>query len=76
MDRDTARLNGDVENELFDLFVNLGASDRQLEYATLYASGRAGWATHSLEQAIQWSNSPPEGLHMGTLLDTGQTTSS
>ncbi len=36
-------------NEVFDLFANLGASDDQLDFPHLYASGRAGWADTSLE---------------------------
>jgi GTP-binding protein len=46
VDRPSARV-GEVENEIFDLFVALDASDEQLEYPVLYASGRAGWATRS-----------------------------
>lgn len=42
VDRDSARLSGEVENELFDLFVQLGANDDQMEYPTLYASGKQG----------------------------------
>jgi GTP-binding protein len=36
-------------NEVFDLFANLGASDEQLDFPHLYASGRAGWADVSLD---------------------------
>ncbi|SEN41732.1 GTP-binding protein [Gemmobacter aquatilis] len=36
-------------NEVFDLFANLGASDEQLDFPHLYASGRAGWADDSLD---------------------------
>ncbi|NPD16914.1 translational GTPase TypA [Xinfangfangia sp. D13-10-4-6] len=36
-------------NEVFDLFANLGASDEQLDFPHLYASGRAGWADTSLD---------------------------
>jgi len=36
-------------NEVFDLFANLGASDEQLDFPHLYASGRAGWADESLD---------------------------
>jgi GTP-binding protein len=43
MDRDTIRVD-QVENELFDLFVALEATDEQLDYVTLYASARQGWA--------------------------------
>lgn len=36
-------------NEVFDLFANLGATDEQLDFPHLYASGRAGWADDSLD---------------------------
>jgi GTP-binding protein len=36
-------------DEVFDLFANLGASDEQLDFPILYASGRSGWADESLE---------------------------
>ncbi len=36
-------------NEVFDLFANLGASDDQLDFPHLYASGRAGWADTELD---------------------------
>eukprot|EP01113_Clastostelium_recurvatum_P036999 TRINITY_DN5366_c0_g1_i1.p1 TRINITY_DN5366_c0_g1~~TRINITY_DN5366_c0_g1_i1.p1 ORF type:complete len:699 (-),score=235.40 TRINITY_DN5366_c0_g1_i1:59-2155(-) len=43
MDRNTIR-SDEVENEIFDLFAALEASDAQLDYPTLYASAREGWA--------------------------------
>src|SRR4029077_15711646 len=36
-------------NRTFDLFVNLGATDPQLDFPTVYASGRQGWATLELK---------------------------
>ncbi|ACM01640.1 translational GTPase TypA [Cereibacter sphaeroides] len=36
-------------NEVFDLFANLGASDDQLDFPALYASGRSGWADEQLD---------------------------
>lgn len=36
-------------NEVFDLFANLGATDAQLDFPHLYASGRAGWADEELD---------------------------
>ena len=39
----------DVLNEIFDLFVSLNATDEQLDFPTLYASGRNGWAVRELE---------------------------
>ncbi|MEL6479210.1 MAG: translational GTPase TypA [Pseudomonadota bacterium] len=31
-------------DEVFDLFANLGADDEQLDFPSVYASGRSGWA--------------------------------
>ena len=36
-------------DEVFDLFAALDASDEQLDFPTMYASGRAGWADMELE---------------------------
>jgi len=36
-------------DECFDLFANLDADDEQLDFSTLYASGRAGWADTELD---------------------------
>lgn len=36
-------------NEVFDLFANLGASDEQLDFPHLYASGIGGWAEETLD---------------------------
>jgi GTP-binding protein len=33
-----------VHNEVFDLFAALGASEAQLDFPTLFASAREGWA--------------------------------
>ncbi|WP_061936756.1 translational GTPase TypA [Aureimonas sp. AU22] len=33
----------EVLNEIFDLFVNLDATDEQLDFPVLYGSGRGGW---------------------------------
>src|SRR5437870_7443350 len=38
-----------VLNEVFDLMIELGASDEQLDFPILYASGRAGFVRTSLE---------------------------
>jgi GTP-binding protein len=43
IDRDTARVS-EVENEIFDLLVALGATDEQLDFEFIYASARDGWA--------------------------------
>jgi len=39
----------EVLNEVFDLFVELDADDSQLDFPTIYASGRNGWAVADLE---------------------------
>ncbi|NBO21263.1 MAG: GTP-binding protein, partial [Rhodobacteraceae bacterium] len=36
-------------DEVFDLFANLGATDEQLDFPHVYASGRSGWADDSLD---------------------------
>ncbi|MBE6449276.1 MAG: translational GTPase TypA [Alphaproteobacteria bacterium] len=48
-DRPDARPD-DVLNEVFDLFANMGATDEQLDFPTLYASGREGWAVYDLQK--------------------------
>jgi len=40
-----------VLNDAFDLFANLGASDDQLDFPHLYASGKHGWAVKDLADA-------------------------
>src|ERR1700735_1134423 len=47
IDRSDARPQ-EVHNEVFDLFAALDADDDQLDFPTLYASGRAGWAVSDL----------------------------
>ncbi|MBB5689518.1 translational GTPase TypA [Roseomonas alkaliterrae] len=48
VDRQDARPH-EVHDEVFDLFAALGASDEQLDFHTLFASGRQGWADTSLD---------------------------
>jgi GTP-binding protein len=47
IDRQDARPD-DVHNEIFDLFAALGATDEQLDFPMLFASGRQGWAVKEL----------------------------
>ena len=49
IDRSDAR-PVEVHNEVFDLFANLGATEEQLDFPTLFASGREGWAVHDLSE--------------------------
>ncbi|WP_336985939.1 translational GTPase TypA [Altererythrobacter aquiaggeris] len=39
----------EVLDEVFDLFVSLGANDEQLDFPVLYASGRNGYASEDIE---------------------------
>jgi len=48
VDRPTARPDA-VLDEVFDLFMALGATNEQLDFTALYASGKEGWATHRME---------------------------
>ncbi|HZT87070.1 MAG TPA: translational GTPase TypA [Stellaceae bacterium] len=48
VDRPDAR-PGQVHNEIFDLFALLDANEEQLDFPTLFASGRAGWAVAELD---------------------------
>ena len=48
IDRQDARAD-EVHNEIFDLFASLDATDEQLDFPMLYASGRQGWAVTSLD---------------------------
>jgi GTP-binding protein len=49
-DRPDARAD-EVLDEVFDLLAALGADDQTLDFHTLYASGRDGWATEELPPA-------------------------
>jgi len=48
VDRQDARAD-EVLNEVFDLFAALGASDDQLDFHTMFASGRQGWADLTMD---------------------------
>ncbi|MDD4616584.1 MAG: translational GTPase TypA [Alphaproteobacteria bacterium] len=48
IDRSDARPH-QVHDEIFDLFVALDATEEQLDFPTLFASGRKGWAVEKLE---------------------------
>ena len=49
VDRENNRV-GEVENEIFDLFCSLDATDKQLEYPLFYASAKEGWAIPDLKK--------------------------
>ena len=48
IDRKDARPQ-EVLNEIYDLFIDLGASEEQLEFPVLYAIGRAGVAMNNID---------------------------
>ncbi len=48
----------EVHDEVFDLFASLDASNEQLDFPTLFASGRNGWATTDLENGPRESLTP------------------
>ena len=43
----------EVHDEVFDLFAALGANDEQLDFPTLFASSKQGWAATTLEGRAQ-----------------------
>jgi len=55
MDRPEAR-PGEVQEEIFDLLIELGADDHALDFPTLYASAKEGWASED-------PDSPGEDVH-------------
>jgi GTP-binding protein len=48
VDRDTSRVS-EVENEVFDLFCSLNASEDQLDYELLVGSARNGWVVKNMK---------------------------
>jgi len=48
IDKPAARPN-EVHNMIFDLFMELGATDEQLDFATIYAASKQGIAKNNLE---------------------------
>eukprot|EP00554_Chaetoceros_debilis_P003203 CAMPEP_0194094996 /NCGR_PEP_ID=MMETSP0149-20130528/56362_1 /TAXON_ID=122233 /ORGANISM="Chaetoceros debilis, Strain MM31A-1" /LENGTH=776 /DNA_ID=CAMNT_0038780913 /DNA_START=97 /DNA_END=2424 /DNA_ORIENTATION=- len=68
--------DGEVEMELMETFDSLGANDDQMEYVTVYASGKAGWATTDMDEARELASGKKErkvgddSISMRVLLDT------
>lgn len=52
VDRPDARVH-EVHDMVFDLFAALDATDEQLDFPTLFASGKQGWAVDDLAKADQ-----------------------
>ena len=49
VDRESARAE-EVEGEVFELFDSLGATEEQLDFVTLFASAKDGWAGLGIEE--------------------------
>lgn len=56
VDRPDRRIS-EVLNEVFDLFCALDATEEQLDFPVLYASGRSGWA--ATEEGVQGTDLEP-----------------
>lgn len=57
IDRQDSRAH-EIHSDVFDLFAALDATDEQLDFPTLYASGRSGWAVRDLEKDERKDLSP------------------
>ena len=57
IDKPDARAH-EVHSKIFDLFVELNATEEQLDFPLLYASGRNGWATADLDNGSRDSILP------------------
>lgn len=49
MDRENAAPSA-VVDDVFELFMELGANDKQLDFPIMYASGREAWASKNMEE--------------------------
>jgi len=49
MDKPQANPNKAID-DIFDLFIKLGANDKQLDFPIFYASGRDGWASTKIDK--------------------------
>lgn len=56
VDRPDRRIE-EVHNEIFDLFFALEATEEQMHFKTLFASGRSGWAAY--EQEVEGKDLQP-----------------
>ena len=62
-----SRSNADIENEVFDLFASLDPTDEQMEYPTLYGSGKAAWAVKEWDQV---GDAVANGADLSPVLDS------
>ena len=62
-----SRSNADIENEVFDLFATMDPTDAQMEYPTLYGSGKGGWAVLEWDQV---ADAMANGADLSPVLDS------
>ena len=68
VDRVTSRIfSGEVQNETFDLFMQLEANEDQLEFPILFASARNGWAVTSAATVQEFLNKGAPGKETANL---------
>jgi GTP-binding protein TypA/BipA len=63
IDRPDARVT-EVVDEVYELFIDLGADETQIEFPIVYCNARAGRAT------LEYGEGGPEGKDLGPLFDT------
>jgi len=56
VDRPDARI-GEVVDEVYELFLDLGADDEQIDFPIVYTNAKAGWA--ALEEGVEGSDLAP-----------------
>lgn len=62
-----SRSNADIENEVFDLFASLDPTDDQMEYPTLYGSGKGAWAVKDWDEV---ATALDKGADLSPVLDS------
>jgi len=60
VDRSDARVE-EVVNQAFDLFIDLGASEKQADFPIVYACARQGWCTLNFEEVPQMLSGEKKG---------------
>jgi len=59
--REDLRRIENVVNEVFDLFIELGATEEQAEFSVFYGCARDGWCTSVLEEVPQYLSAERQG---------------
>ena len=49
-----------ILNQTFDLLIELGAEDHAEDFPVIYASGREGWATSCMDEALRLAGKHPD----------------